>query len=83
VGFISMTPFFSTSIYTGPVAAALNGADVSMFVGLPVSAVFYLWVCRSLDIAGERRLAVEADRGLESDAPPTSVGKLKLIESLS
>jgi purine-cytosine permease-like protein len=80
VGFISMIPFFSTSIYTGPVAALLNGADVSMFVGLPVSAGYYLWVCRSLDIAEERRLAIEADRGLESDRPPTSVGQLKLID---
>ena len=67
VGFISMLPFFSTSIYTGPIAAMLNGADISMFVGLPVSAGYYLWVCRSLDIAGERRVAIQADRGLESE----------------
>ncbi|MDB6084947.1 MAG: permease for cytosine/purine, uracil, thiamine, allantoin family protein [Gammaproteobacteria bacterium] len=80
VGFISMIPFFSTSIYIGPVAAALKGADVSMFVGLPVSAAFYLWACRSLDIAGERRQAIAADRGLESDQPLASVGELILTE---
>ena len=67
VGFISMVPFFSTGIYTGPIAAMLNGADVSMFVGLPVSAGYYLWVCRSLDIAAERRVVMQADRGLESE----------------
>jgi len=38
IGFVAMIPFFSTGVYTGPVAAALGGADVAMLVGLPVSA---------------------------------------------
>jgi purine-cytosine permease-like protein len=64
-GFAAMIPFFSTALYTGPVAHALGGADIAMLVGLPVSALVYLRACRSLDLAADRALAVAADRGLE------------------
>ncbi|HTV97924.1 MAG TPA: cytosine permease [Steroidobacteraceae bacterium] len=65
VGFVAMIPFFSTSIYTGPVAARLDGADLAMLVGLPVSALVYLAACRSLDVAADRRRAELADQGLD------------------
>ncbi len=68
VGFVAMIPFFSTGIYSGPVARALGGADVAMLVGLPVAAIVYLWTCRSLDVAADLRLAVAADVGLDPDA---------------
>lgn len=64
VGFVSMIPFFRTDLYTGPVAR-LIGVDIAMLVGLPVSAVCYLLMCRSMDIEQDRRLAIAADRGLE------------------
>src|ERR1700712_3068766 len=35
VGFAAMLPFLSTSKYTGFVADALKGADISLFIGLP------------------------------------------------
>src|SRR5258708_14497558 len=41
VGILVMIPFFSTTLYTGPVANALKGADITVLVGLPVSAVLY------------------------------------------
>jgi NCS1 family nucleobase:cation symporter-1 len=41
-----MVPFFSTSIYVGAAANALGGADISMVIGLPVSALCYLVCCR-------------------------------------
>jgi len=66
VGFIVMIPFFSTGIYTGPIAAALGGADIAMLVGLPVSAIVYVLACRSLDVDADRRRAFTADLGLES-----------------
>jgi nucleobase:cation symporter-1, NCS1 family len=69
VGFVAMIPFFSTPLYTGPIAAALGGADIAMLVGLPVSAVVYIVACRSLDTDEDRRLARSADIGLDSDAP--------------
>jgi NCS1 nucleoside transporter family len=68
VGFVAMIPFFSTGLYTGPVAAALGGADVAMLVGLPVAALVYLCACRSLDVDADRRRALSADIGLDPDA---------------
>jgi purine-cytosine permease-like protein len=65
VGFVAMIPFFSTGLYTGPVAKHLSGADLAMLVGLPVSAAVYLWACRSLDRAADRRRAFDADVGLD------------------
>jgi NCS1 family nucleobase:cation symporter-1 len=69
VGFVTMIPFFSTPLYTGPIAAALGGVDIAMLVGLPVSAVVYIVACRSLDTDQDRRLASAADIGLDPDAP--------------
>jgi len=66
IGFVAMIPFFSTGLYTGPVAAALGGAAIAMLVGLPVAAFVYVVACRSLDV--DRRAAVAADHGLDSDA---------------
>jgi nucleobase:cation symporter-1, NCS1 family len=68
VGFVAMIPFFSTGMYTGPVAAALGGADIAMLVGLPLSAIVYIWACRSMDLEADRRQAFEADVGLDPDA---------------
>ncbi len=73
-GFVAMVPFFSTGIYTGPVAAALGGADVAMLVGLPVSAIVYVLACRSLDRETDRRLAAAADIGLDPDANSSGGG---------
>lgn len=77
-GFAAMVPFFSTDFYTGPVARALGGIDISMFVGLPVAAGVYLLACRSLDREGDRAAAAAADYGLEPQiaaaaAPPHPV----------
>jgi nucleobase:cation symporter-1, NCS1 family len=65
VGFVAMIPFFSSPMYTGPVAHWLGGADVAMLVGLPVSALVYLWACRSMDLPAEIQRAAAADAGLE------------------
>jgi NCS1 family nucleobase:cation symporter-1 len=67
-GFVAMIPFFSTGLYTGPVARALGGADVAMLIGLPVSTVVYLLACRSMDLSADRRQAEAADYGLEPDS---------------
>ncbi|MBV8147056.1 MAG: cytosine permease [Gammaproteobacteria bacterium] len=65
VGFVAMIPFFSTTLYTGPVARALGGADIAMLIGLPVSAGIYLLMCRSLDLEHEWQRARAADTGLD------------------
>nr|WP_107909036.1 cytosine permease [Streptomyces chartreusis] len=46
-GFLSMVPFFSTSLYTGPIAKSLDGADLSFAVGLVVSAGVYIILTRT------------------------------------
>ncbi len=66
-GFAAMIPFFKTHLYTGPVALALGGADISMLIGLPVSAAVYLLACRSLDLEAEMRQIAALDRNLETE----------------
>jgi purine-cytosine permease-like protein len=61
VGLAAMVPFFVTSQFTGPVAKALDSVDYSIFVGLPVAGLLYLWLCRDLDLARELRMAREED----------------------
>jgi purine-cytosine permease-like protein len=65
VGFIAMIPFFSTGLYEGAIARMLGGADLAMLIGLPVSAIVYLWSCRSMDITTELEAARIADIGLD------------------
>ena len=68
VGFAAMVPFFSTGLYSGPVAKAANGADFSLFIGLPVAAGLYYWFTRSIDVAAEADLAREEASTLEEEA---------------
>ena len=53
----AMVPFMVTAPYTGPAAAALGGADLTIFVGLPLASGLYWLFCRNLDVATERALA--------------------------
>lgn len=59
IGFGAMVPFFSTGLYTGPVANSLGGADISLFIGLPVAGILYWLFGRSIDVAAERAVAEE------------------------
>ncbi|OIK23685.1 cytosine permease [Streptomyces malaysiense] len=69
VGFAVMVPFFSVgTLYVGPAAKALGGADISLFIGLPVSALLYWWLTRSLDVEAEERLARAEAEELERAA---------------
>ena len=53
VGFAVMIPFFSTGLFTGFAAKALNGADISLFIGLPVAGILYWVFGRSVDLEAE------------------------------
>lgn len=66
VGFVAMIPFWSTSFYTGPVAHALGGGDISVVVGFPVAGVLYWLLAQSLDLRSEQEKVIAADEGLES-----------------
>ncbi|RZS91738.1 NCS1 nucleoside transporter family [Motilibacter rhizosphaerae] len=67
-GFVAMTPFFSTTHYTGWVAHQLDGADISLFVGLPVAGILYWVLSRSIDVDSERRVAEAEAVQLEEGA---------------
>ncbi|MGW2856122.1 cytosine permease, partial [Streptomyces sp. NPDC001215] len=69
VGFAVMVPFFSVGdLFVGPAARALGGADISLFVGLPVAALLYWLLTRSIDVAAEQRLAEAEAAALEQAA---------------
>jgi nucleobase:cation symporter-1, NCS1 family len=73
LGFAAMVPFFNASsaagvLYEGPAAKAMNGADLSFFIGLPVAAVLYWVFCRSVDVAAETRVAEAEAEELEQAA---------------
>jgi NCS1 nucleoside transporter family len=68
IGLAVMIPFFSTTIFTGPVANAVGGGDLSPFVGFPVAAVLYYLLSRSLDVEAESRLAARENEELEQEA---------------
>lgn len=61
VGFAVMIPFFSISLFTGPVAKQIDGVDLSIFVGLFVSAGLYYLLTHNLDKTEEHALALADD----------------------
>jgi nucleobase:cation symporter-1, NCS1 family len=67
VGFAAMIPFFHIpGFFVGPVSNAMNGVDISLFIGLPVSAILYFLFSRSLDLKAERALADAQAGSLEA-----------------
>jgi nucleobase:cation symporter-1, NCS1 family len=73
IGFGAMVPFFNVSsaagtLYEGPIAHALNGADISFFIGLPVAGILYWVLSRSIDVAAEIRIAQDEAAELEQAA---------------
>jgi purine-cytosine permease-like protein len=70
VGIGVMIPFFAIfngadEVFVGPVARALDGADISLFVGLPISAALYWILCQNMDLSEEHRLATAEASELE------------------
>jgi NCS1 nucleoside transporter family len=69
VGFVVMIPFFSAGkLFVGFIAHALDGADISLFIGLPVSAGLYWLMTRRLDVDAETRLAKAEAEEVEAAA---------------
>ena len=64
IGFMAMIPFFSTDAYEGFIAKLLGGVDISMLIGLPVSAFIYLRFNTNYDSAREFELIALADANL-------------------
>src|SRR4029079_9377422 len=71
-GFAVMIPFFSIgAFFTGPVASANDGADFSIFIGLPFSALLYWLLARGMDLSRERQMA-DTEEELEAVAAPVT-----------
>lgn len=69
VGFVLMIPFFSAGkLFVGFIAHAMDGADISLFIGLPVSAGLYWLMTRRIDVDAETRLAKAEAEALEAAA---------------
>jgi NCS1 family nucleobase:cation symporter-1 len=68
VGLAVMIPFFSTTLFTGPVASAIGGGDLSPFIGFPVASVLYYLFSRNLDVDAEARLSAQQIEELEREA---------------
>ena len=51
VGLGVSVPFMSSTLYTGPIAQALHGADLTFYVGFVVSASMYWLLSRPRKIA--------------------------------
>ena len=69
VGFVAMVPFFAAGdLYTGFASKAMGGADISLFIGLPVSAILYYLLTRKIDLASEMALAESQIDELEHES---------------
>jgi NCS1 family nucleobase:cation symporter-1 len=73
-GFVCMVPFFSTTVWVGPAAAAMGGADFSFAVGLLVSAGLYLFLTRNFDRQAEFELVSRSP--LNTIEEPTSAARV-------
>jgi NCS1 family nucleobase:cation symporter-1 len=73
LGFAAMVPFFNVTsaagtLFEGSISKALNGVDISFFVGLPVAGILYYAFTRNIDVAAETRVAEEEAASLEQAA---------------
>lgn len=64
IGFGAMIPCMNTSLYVGPLARHLDGADLSFYVGFGVSAVVYWLALRLANRRPPRRMDRVASSGM-------------------
>ena len=59
VALLVMVPFMVTTPFVGSIASSLGAVDYSIFIGLPVAAILYWFLCRNLDLETEKQMALE------------------------
>jgi NCS1 family nucleobase:cation symporter-1 len=57
VGILVQLPFIDSALYTGPVARAMGGIDLSWIVGLAVTSPAYYWLAKRSQTRGAALLA--------------------------
>jgi NCS1 family nucleobase:cation symporter-1 len=60
VGILVQLPFIDSALYTGPVARAMGGIDLSWIVGLAVTSPAYYWLAKRSQTRAEALLARDA-----------------------
>jgi nucleobase:cation symporter-1, NCS1 family len=60
LGILIQLPFVATELYTGPIARALGGMDLSWIVGLLVTSPVYYWLAKRTRAAGESEMLLAA-----------------------
>jgi NCS1 family nucleobase:cation symporter-1 len=48
LGILIQLPFVASALYTGPIARALGGIDLSWIVGLLVTSPTYYWLAKKM-----------------------------------
>jgi NCS1 family nucleobase:cation symporter-1 len=77
IGFLFEIPFMvvppiGSWSFTGPIAQAIGGLDISWLVGLAATSIAYVLLSRSLDLTKERAAEMRSDQELAKiDAEPT------------
>ncbi|MCZ2401845.1 cytosine permease [Paenarthrobacter sp. Z7-10] len=72
IGIAVQIPFLSQSLYTGPIATAMSGTDISWLVGLLVTAgIFYPWAKRAA-VAKRIQRAAEPDLPVSTASRPSA-----------
>jgi NCS1 nucleoside transporter family len=66
IGILAMVPFVVTTWFVGPLADAIGGIDIALFVGLIAGAVAYLLLCVGMNRSLEEQRIQEA---VETGAP--------------
>ena len=57
LGILVQLPFIDSALYTGPVARAMGGIDLSWIVGLAITAPAYYWLAKLSQSRAEVQLA--------------------------
>jgi NCS1 family nucleobase:cation symporter-1 len=57
LGILVQLPFIASALYTGPIARAMGGIDLSWIVGLAVTSPAYYWLARRSQTRGAALLA--------------------------
>ena len=64
-GILIQLPFVATALYTGPIARALGGMDLSWIVGLLVTSPVYYWLAKRTRAGSDSEMLLAA----QLDAP--------------
>jgi NCS1 family nucleobase:cation symporter-1 len=74
-GFAAMIPFFSTSLYTGPIAIKMDKADIAFSVGLFIATTVYLVLMRNFDRRAEFGLVAKSPLNTIDEPPAFAFGQ--------